>query len=152
MVTTQYNVIEDHNITLSCNVSGVPDVYDVSWTMDTTSGSVNSDRLTGGTITDPSLTVGDTELGDTGWYTCSATNLAGTTRGKPLHLNVTESKILSYVCLFVCLMMFNATFYDISVISWRSVLLLEESGGTGENNDLSQVTDKRYHIMLCTSP
>jgi hypothetical protein len=102
VVTTQYNVIEDHNITLSCNVSGVPDVYDVSWTMDTTSGSVNSDRLTGGTITDPSLTVGDTELGDTGWYTCSATNLAGTTYGKPLHLNVTESKILSYVCcLFV---------------------------------------------------
>jgi len=100
VVTTQYNVIEDHNITLSCNVSGVPDVYDVSWTMDTTSGSVNSDRLTGGTITDPSLTVEDTELGDTGWYTCSATNLAGTTDGKPLHLNVTESKILLYVCLF----------------------------------------------------
>ena len=25
-------------------------------------------------------------------------------------------------------------------------------GGPGENNDLSQVTDKLYHIMLCTSP
>jgi hypothetical protein len=35
-------------------------------------------------------------------------------------------------------MMLNATFTNISVISWRSVLL--------------QITDKLYHIMLNTSP
>jgi len=29
---------------------------------------------------------------------------------------------------------FNATFYNISVISWRSVLLVEEAGGPGENH------------------
>ena len=40
------------------------------------------------------------------------------------------------------LMVFNATFNNISVISWRSVLLVEET------TDLSQVTDKLYHIML----
>jgi hypothetical protein len=33
--------------------------------------------------------------------------------------------------LFVCLMVFNATFNIISVISWRSVLLVEETIGTG---------------------
>jgi hypothetical protein len=33
------------------------------------------------------------------------------------------------VCLFNCLMVFNATFNNISVISWRSVLLVEETGG-----------------------
>jgi len=38
-------------------------------------------------------------------------------------------------------MVFNATFNNISVISWRPVLLVEET-------DLSQVTDKRYPIML----
>jgi hypothetical protein len=38
-------------------------------------------------------------------------------------------------------MVFNATFNNISAISWRSVLLKEET-------DLSQVTDKLYHIML----
>ena len=30
-------------------------------------------------------------------------------------------------------MVFNATFNKISVISWRSVLLVEETGGPGEN-------------------
>ena len=39
-------------------------------------------------------------------------------------------------------MVFNATFNNISVISWRSVLLVEKT------TDLSQVTDKLYHIML----
>ena len=49
---------------------------------------------------------------------------------------------------FVWFMKFNATFNDISVISWRSVLLVEEIGVFGETTDLSQVTDKLYHIML----
>jgi hypothetical protein len=31
-------------------------------------------------------------------------------------------------------MAFNATFNYISVISWRSVLLMEETGGPGENH------------------
>jgi hypothetical protein len=39
-------------------------------------------------------------------------------------------------------MVFNATFNNISVISWQSVLLVEKT------IDLSQVTDKLYHIML----
>ena len=43
-------------------------------------------------------------------------------------------------------MVFNATFNNISVSSWRSVLLVEETGGPGEN--MSQVTDKLYHIII----
>jgi hypothetical protein len=32
------------------------------------------------------------------------------------------------------IMMFNATFYNISVITWRSVLLVAETGIPGENH------------------
>jgi hypothetical protein len=31
-------------------------------------------------------------------------------------------------------MVFNATFNNISVISWRSILLVEETGVPGKNN------------------
>ena len=34
----------------------------------------------------------------------------------------------------VMVMVFNATFNNISVISWRSVLLVEETGVPGENH------------------
>jgi hypothetical protein len=42
-------------------------------------------------------------------------------------------------------MVFNATFNCISVIAWQSILLMEETGVSGEN--LSQVTDKLYHML-----
>jgi hypothetical protein len=45
-------------------------------------------------------------------------------------------------------MVFNATFNNISVISWWLVLLVEETGVPGENHQPAQVTDKLYHIML----
>ena len=45
-------------------------------------------------------------------------------------------------------MLFNATCNNISVISWWSVLLVEETGVPRKNRDMSQVTDKLYHIML----
>jgi hypothetical protein len=40
-------------------------------------------------------------------------------------------------CLFVCLVVFNPTFNNISVILWQSFLLAEETWGPGENHDLS---------------
>jgi len=45
-------------------------------------------------------------------------------------------------------MAFNSTFNNISVISWRSVLLVEETGVAGEYHRPVEVTDKLYHIML----
>ena len=47
----------------------------------------------------------------------------------------TDHTIRSYLAFHsVCLMVFNVTFNNISVISWRSVLLVEETGGPGENH------------------
>ena len=45
-------------------------------------------------------------------------------------------------------MVFNATFNNISVLSWRSVLSGEETGVLEKTTDLPQVTDKLYHIIL----
>ena len=42
-------------------------------------------------------------------------------------------------------MVFNTTFYNISAISWQSVLLERTTGQP-------QITDKLYHIMLYSSP
>ena len=52
---------------------------------------------------------------------------------------------LFFVCLFVWLVVFNATINNISVISWRSVLLVEETGVPGENH-------RPVAIMLYISP
>ena len=43
-----------------------------------------------------------------------------------------DNEIIKYV--FVCLMVFNATFNNISVASWRSVLLVDETRVPGENH------------------
>ncbi len=47
---------------------------------------------------------------------------------------------------------FNAIFNNISVLSWWSILLVEETGVLGENHDLSQVIDKRYHDVVSSIP
>jgi hypothetical protein len=42
----------------------------------------------------------------------------------------------------------SATFNNSLVISWRSVLFVEETRGLGENHRPAAVTNKLYHIML----
>ena len=52
----------------------------------------------------------------------------------------------------VMVMLFSATFNNVSVISWSSLLLVEDTGvppSLKKNPaNLSQVLDKLYHIML----
>jgi hypothetical protein len=45
-------------------------------------------------------------------------------------------------------MVLNATFNNISTISWLSFVLVEETELTGENHRLVAVTEKLYHIKL----
>ena len=60
-----------------------------------------------------------------------------------LHCITTDT----YCELGLALWFFTAIFNNISVISWWSVLLVQESR-VPEKTDLPQVTDKLYHIML----
>jgi hypothetical protein len=44
-------------------------------------------------------------------------------------------------------MVFRATFNNISVLSWWSVLLVEKTEYPVETTDLLQATNKLYHIV-----
>ena len=59
-----------------------------------------------------------------------------------------DNKGNKVVSFFLRFMVFNATFNNTSDISWRSFLFVEETEVPGENHELSQVTDKLYHILL----
>jgi hypothetical protein len=62
-----------------------------------------------------------------------------------------QTVICYLVCFFACLMMFNATFNNISVISWRSVLLVKETGVTGQNHrpaDRHDITEILLKVAL----
>jgi hypothetical protein len=57
--------------------------------------------------------------------------------------------IYQIVIIGVRVMVFNATFNNISAISWQTDLLVEETRvPRKKNTDLPQVTDKLYNIML----
>ena len=64
------------------------------------------------------------------------------------HYNLPFRELEQYGRYVGWFMMFNATFNNISVILWQSVLLVEETGVPGKTIDLSQLIDKLDHIML----
>jgi len=62
-----------------------------------------------------------------------------------MHVNAMH---VEWFC-FVLFMVLNATLITISVISWRSVALVEETVEyPDKNTDESQITGKLYHKML----
>jgi hypothetical protein len=50
--------------------------------------------------------------------------------------------------LFVYLMVFNATFNNISAISWRSVYWWKKLEDPKKSSDMSQVTNNLYHNVV----
>ena len=66
-----------------------------------------------------------------------------------INVLVAKSHKLELIVLGVMVMVLNSTFNNIiSVISWWSVLLEGKQEYTEKMNELSQVTDKLYHMML----
>ena len=69
----------------------------------------------------------------------------------------TEMSIIAYlvdsfsICTFL-VMVFNSTFNNISVISWRSVLLVEKTGVPGENHRLTSHRQTLSHTVVSSAP
>jgi hypothetical protein len=54
---------------------------------------------------------------------------------------------------WIRIMMFNTTFYNNSVISWRSVLLVEETGVPGENHrSVASHCQSLSHNVVSSTP
>lgn len=94
----QYTVQFGDNVTLSCDMIGVPVVTDVVW-LRNDSGHVeiiNTSLInySGASVSKPSLTILMVKITDEGWYICTGTNLAGTATSEQMYLNITASKCL----------------------------------------------------------
>ena len=63
-------------------------------------------------------------------------------------VHLTNALIESLFHHWSWVMVFSATFNNVSVISWRSVLLVEETGVTEETTHVPQGIDKLCFIML----
>ena len=71
--------------------------------------------------------------------------------------NAINPQYLQMVWFTIWYMVFDATFNNFSAISWRSVLLVEETGGPGENHRpvASHWQTLSHNVVLCieyTSP
>ena len=83
--STNVEVVEGQSNTITCSVSSISDITDVKWTKTTAVGNeiVNvvgvDGKFSGGTLSDPSLTINNIVKSDEGTYVCRATNCFGTT-------------------------------------------------------------------------
>jgi hypothetical protein len=64
------------------------------------------------------------------------------------HLDVQINIQVRIVIFMVWFKVFYVTFNNISAITWRSVLLVEETGVPEKTTDLPQVTGKLDHKMV----
>ena len=69
------------------------------------------------------------------------------------HIPLLFALFLMNFVLGIRIMVFNATFNNISVISWQLVLFVEKIGVPGKTTNMSQATDKLLsHNVVSSTP
>ena len=94
-----YSVNLGNSITLQCTVFATPSATSVQWNKISSNGlaspiniASNSNKYSGGSVNTPSLTILNAADSDEAYYTCSATNAAGTGTSSQTYLDVLGSK------------------------------------------------------------
>lgn len=97
-----YSVNLGGAVELVCIVSADPPISSITWTR-TVNGVTSTlnigslTRFTGGTVSNPSLTILNAQTSDEGTYVCSAQNSAGTGQSGSTTLSIVGSKYLKQV-------------------------------------------------------
>ena len=84
-------------VTLQCVVNASPTHTEVKWqrivnSVLTDISTANDNRLSGSTVSSPSLTISQASFNDEGNYICTAKNAVGTGSSQQTFLDVTGSK------------------------------------------------------------
>lgn len=102
-----YGVTVSNSVTLQCVVTSSLPVTSVYWqrnvggSVTTITSNTNTNKYSGSTANAPSLTILSAELGDTGSYTCFASNSAGTGQSTVTTLTVTGSRFSFALCSLI---------------------------------------------------
>ncbi|XP_060068235.1 hemicentin-1-like [Ylistrum balloti] len=92
---TSYTVTTGGTITLVCTVSATPAATTVSWRRliggVSTAINVGGNKYSGVSLSDPSLTISNSQSSDEGFYICQATNVVGTGESSTTYLTVSGS-------------------------------------------------------------
>ena len=84
ILPTNVSIVEGQSHTITCSISSISDITDITWIKTTAVGYeivnvVDVDgKFSGGTLSDPSLTINNIVNSDEGTYICRATNCCGT--------------------------------------------------------------------------
>lgn len=92
-----YTVILGNNIVIDCDYSATPDATAIRWekivnTQTTTIAVTSTNKYSGATLTNPSLTITGTSTDDQAFYRCVVANTVGEGQSNQVYLYVTGSK------------------------------------------------------------
>ena len=102
-VTTGGNqtVTAGSTVTLTCAISATPTVTSVTWYKGGVALNMSDTRITGGTVSSPTLVVSTAVREDAGFYVCGASNSIGSANSSSFYLLVRCELRLLCQCLIL---------------------------------------------------